>query len=116
MAIVIDFLCIAAVVVFIVDVSGFTDWWRGWVQRLLGVRKLVPLHPFDCSLCCTVWACAIYGWLNIGPSPLLFFGVACAAALTPAIGEAFTLVRSLLVAVLSYLTRLTDKFYKYGNN
>lgn len=115
MAIVIDFLCIAAVCVFVVDVSGFTQSWRGALKRWLGVRELVPLHPFDCSLCCTVWACLIYGWAHVRLTPVLLLAIAAAALLTPAIGEAYTLLRTFLVAVLSLLTRITEKLYNYGN-
>ena len=114
MAIVIDFLCIAAVCVFVVDVSGFTQSWRGALKRWLGVRELVPLHPFDCSLCCTVWACLIYGWVHVRLTPVLLLAIAAAALLTPAIGAAFTLVRTALGGALEALTKLAEKLYKIG--
>lgn len=114
MAIVIDFLCIAAVCVFVVDVSGFTQSWRGALKRWLGVRELVPLHPFDCSLCCTVWACLIYGWAHVRLTPVLLLAIAAAALLTPVIGAAFTLVRTALGGALEALTKLAEKLYKIG--
>ena len=114
MAIVIDFLCIAAVCVFVVDVSGFTQSWRGALKRWLGVRELVPLHPFDCSLCCTVWACLIYGWVHVRLTPALLLAIAAAALLTPVIGAAFTLVRTALGGALEALTKLAEKLYKIG--
>lgn len=114
MAIVIDFLCIAAVCVFVVDVSGFTQSWRGALKRWLGVRELVPLHPFDCSLCCTVWACLIYGWVHVRLTPVLLLAIAAAALLTPVIGAAFTLVRTALGGALEALTKLAEKLYKIG--
>lgn len=114
MAIVIDFLCIAAVCVFVVDVSGFTQSWRGALKRWLGVRELVPLHPFDCSLCCTVWACLIYGWAHVRLTPVLLLAIAAAALLTPVIGAAFTLIRTALGGALEALTRLAEKLYKIG--
>jgi len=114
MAIVIDFLCIAAVCVFVVDVSGFTQSWRGALKRWLGVRELVPLHPFDCSLCCTVWACLIYGWVHVRLTPVLLLAIAAAALLTPVIGAAFTLLRTALGGALEALTKLAEKLYKIG--
>lgn len=115
MAIVIDFLCIAAVCVFVVDLSGFTQWWRGGLTRVLGVRKLVPLHPFDCSLCLTWWCCL--AWLLFSPRAFTLEGVllaAAAALLTPEIGAAFTLVRTALGGALEALTKLAEKLYKIG--
>ena len=114
MAIVIDFFCIAALCVFVVDLSGFTQWWRGALTRVLGVRKLVPLHPFDCSLCCTVWACLIYGWAHVRLTPVLLLAIAAAALLTPEIGAAFTLLRTALGGALEALTKLAEKLYKIG--
>lgn len=116
MAIVTELLCIAAVCVFVVDVSGFTDWWRGALQRLTGVRQLVPLHPFDCSLCLTWWCCL--AWLLVRRVFTLEGVLFCAlcAALTPVIGAAFTLLRVALTSFLEWITRLTEKLYKHGNN
>lgn len=51
---------VAAIVVYIVDISGFTQSWRGGLARLLKVRELRPLPPFDCSKCMTWWICIIY--------------------------------------------------------
>lgn len=51
---------IAFIVVFIVDISGFTDAWRDGLARALKVQELRPLKPFDCSLCMTWWVCLLY--------------------------------------------------------
>lgn len=51
---------VAAIVVYIVDVSGFTQSWRDALARKLKVRELRPLKPFDCGQCMTWWACLIY--------------------------------------------------------
>lgn len=60
MSIYIQLLLVAAVVVYIVDLSGFTDSWRGALQRWLHIKVLGPVKPFDCSLCMTWWSCLIY--------------------------------------------------------
>lgn len=60
MSIYIDLLLLSVTVVYIVDLSGFTDAWRGGLARLLGVKALRPMPPFDCGKCATWWACVIY--------------------------------------------------------
>lgn len=65
-----NLLLLAFVVVYVVDLSGFTDSWRGILERMLHVKQLRQLKPFDCSLCMTFWTCNIYslcsGFWNIG--------------------------------------------------
>ena len=55
MNIYLQLLLLAAVVVYIVDLSGFTESWRGLLARLLGVHSLRPLKPFDCGQCMVWW-------------------------------------------------------------
>lgn len=52
-------LLVAAVVLYIVDLSGFTDSWRDALSRALGIKapnRLRALPPFDCGACLTWWA------------------------------------------------------------
>lgn len=49
----------ALVAVYVVDVSGFTDAWRGALARLLRVKVLRPLPPFDCGKCASFWTAII---------------------------------------------------------
>lgn len=62
MSIYTDLLLVAAVTIYIVDLSGFTDAWRGALARMMHIPEsnLRPLKPFDCSLCMTWWVCLIY--------------------------------------------------------
>lgn len=50
---------LAAIVVYIVDVSGFTQSWRDALARWLHIQHLRPLPPFDCGKCATFWAALI---------------------------------------------------------
>ena len=45
-----ELLLVAAIVVYIVDLSGFTQTWLGWLSKLLKgpVRQL---RPFSCGQC-----------------------------------------------------------------
>lgn len=62
MSIFTDLLLVAAVTIYIVDLSGFTDAWRSALARRMHIAEsnLRPLKPFDCSLCMTWWVCLIY--------------------------------------------------------
>lgn len=53
---------LAAIVVYIVGVSGFTHSWRNALARILGIREehMRPIKPFDCPACMTWWVCVIY--------------------------------------------------------
>lgn len=65
-------LLVACVVVYCVDLSGFTESWRNllarWLRKGAGEKwmhlqsgeDLKPLPPFDCGKCATWWACLIY--------------------------------------------------------
>lgn len=57
-----ELVTVAAIVVYIVGVSGFTQSWRGvlagWVH--LQEHQLRPLKPFDCPTCMVFWSCL--GW------------------------------------------------------
>ena len=50
---------VAAVTVYVVDVSGFTDSWRSLLARALHVKTLRPLPPFDCGKCASFWTAVI---------------------------------------------------------
>lgn len=60
MIIYIDLLLLAAVTIYIVDLSGFTDSWRSALAKWLKAKDLKPLKPFDCGQCMTWWVCIIY--------------------------------------------------------
>lgn len=55
-----ELLMVAAITIYIVDMSGFTDSWKTALARLLKAKALKPIRPFDCSLCMTWWICIIY--------------------------------------------------------
>lgn len=66
MSIYIELLLVAVVVIFIVDISGWTDTWLGWLSKFTtkyGRGPVRDLPPFTCSLCMTWWCCL--AWLLI---------------------------------------------------
>lgn len=60
---------VAAIVCYIVDISGFTEAWRSLLSRILKVKNLRPLPPFDCGQCMVFWVCLLYtillDWLSL---------------------------------------------------
>lgn len=55
----IDILILDLVVVWIVDLSGFTASWMGAVSRFIG-KPVRPIKPFACSLCMSWWTGIVY--------------------------------------------------------
>lgn len=60
MSIYVELLLLAVIVVYIVDLSGFTDSWRSLLAKALHVKALKPLPPFDCGQCMTWWSGLIF--------------------------------------------------------
>lgn len=88
-----DEIIVALVAVYIVDVSGFTESWREGLSRLLNVKRLRPLPPFDCGTCMAFWSPLLWSILA-GTFNLQSVAVACGCSLfaLPA-GQAMTLIR-----------------------
>lgn len=65
-----EYLAIAVIVCFVVDVSGFMNSLKWGLFKLMfgwnSEYKEFRLKPFDCSLCMTFWTCFIYGLLRSG--------------------------------------------------
>lgn len=58
----IDLLLVAAITIYIVDLSGFTESWRSALTRLLKAKELRSIKPFDCGQCMTWWVCIAYAF------------------------------------------------------
>ena len=61
MNIYLELLLVSAVVVYVVDLSGFTQSWKEGLASLLSGGRTSRLRwsgrPFSCSLCMTWWCC-----------------------------------------------------------
>lgn len=102
-ALYIDLTLLAAAVVYVVDVSGWTDSWRSALQRVLGVRQLRALPPFDCGKCATFWAGIIYALATRSFSFQVLAFVCALSLLSQPMGEAMTLLREALSAAIAKL-------------
>lgn len=113
MSIYIQMILLEVVVVFIIDLSGFTDTWKGWLGRWLGV-EVGSVRPFDCSTCSTWWACLVLllctgslSWATIAFAAVL-------AAFSKEVGAILTFARYALETALCGLNRILDKLNSYG--
>lgn len=98
-----DLLMVAFVTVYIVDLSGFTDSWRGAISRWLNIKSLRPLKPFDCSLCMTWWVCLVYAWVNWGMSIQIVAYCALLSFLSIPIGNAMIFIKEWLLWIIDKL-------------
>ena len=103
-----ELAALAAIVTYIVGVSGFTQSWRRALARLVHLREehLRPLPPFDCATCMTWWACL--AWALIRRDFTLWTVAASAAAslLSIPIQDFLLLVRE---GISSLFRKLFDK-------
>lgn len=72
MSIYTELLILSAVVCWVVDVSGWTDSWLGWLSKFTaryGRGPVRELKPFSCSQCMVWWCglvwCAVRGRFDL---------------------------------------------------
>lgn len=110
-----DLLMIAAVAVFIIDLSGVVQVFKGALGRWLGVT-VGSIKPFDCSLCITFWTGLAY---LLATHAFSIGGVAlvCAAALlTKPLNSLEGFVVYALMAFIAKLNEITDKIFLPRND
>ena len=95
MSIYLRLLLVAAVTIYIVDLSGFTQSWRSALARRMHINEtnLRPLKPFDCSLCMTWWVCLIYALIEGQLSLPVIAYSALLSFLSVPIGQAILFIR-----------------------
>ena len=91
-----DILLLSLVVIFIVDLSGFTEAWLAALSKWLG-RTVRSVKPFSCSLCMTWW-CGIVYLIVTGRFclPLIAY-VAGLAFLSGTISDLFIFIRETIL-------------------
>jgi len=108
MNIYLQLLLLAAVVVYVVDLSGFTDWWLSRLSRFTVRRHYPPvksLRPFSCSLC-MVWWCGIsFAWLHGQLTIPVLAYVAGLSFLSITLSELFIFLRETLTGFIARLNR-----------
>ena len=88
-----------AVVVILVDMSGFFDEVKDRLRRWLGIKGQISLKPFDCSFCMYHWT-ALVVMLCLGRLNLATYTAICVGCLMTGT------VRGLFSAILDLFSRL----------
>lgn len=104
----IDLLLIAAITIFIVDLSGFTEAWRSALTRLINAKDLKPIRPFDCSLCMTWWVCIIYALCTGSFSLPILAYIATLSFLSIPLGQLFIFIREGMTFLLNKMMQWYD--------
>lgn len=100
-----ELLIISALVIYIVDLSGFTDSWKNFLFRHFKTNTK-NMKPFDCSLCMTWWVGLIYLAFS-GQFTLPMIGmVAALSYLSYPIGQVFIFIHEGINFIIDKLTGL----------
>lgn len=103
-----ELLLLAAIVVFIVDISGIVETLKSAVGRWLGIR-IERLKPFDCSLCMVWWCGLLYLWIVGRFSLLPIAVVALLATFSLQISGILQVARGLVQWVIDAVLDAIDK-------
>ena len=109
----INLILIAAIVVFIVDISGAVDSLKSGLKWILTKGKMKDsdyrLKPFDCSLCQIFW-CGIIYLLVIGEFTLPYFAFVCLlACFSGIIKNSILLVEDIITTIIQLIYKLIEK-------
>jgi hypothetical protein len=104
----IDLLLIAAITIYIVDLSGFTESWRAALARWLKAKELKALKPFDCGQCMTWWVGIIYS-LCVGEFslPILAY-IAALSFLSIPMQQVFIFIREGMIFLINKMMTWYD--------
>lgn len=107
-----NLMSITVLTAYIIDLSGFTDTWKGWLGRWLGC-EVGRVRPIDCSLCMTWWLGIIYLLCTQSVTLPNIAIVAGFSFMASPIGQALILAKELIVAVIGLAHKLIDKLWQY---
>lgn len=101
---VIDLTMYAFIVVFIVDLSGFTDTWLNFLSGWTG-KRIVELKPFSCSLCMVFWLGLLRCWLTVGLNLYTVTLVCLLSFLSGPMGQILLLMREAINKIINSIGR-----------
>lgn len=111
MNIYLQLLLLAAIVVYVVDLSGFTDTWLGWLSRFTtrhGYPPVKRLRPFSCSLCMTWWCGLAWAYFQNALSLPVVAYVAGLSFFSLTLYELLIFTREGLLAILRKMEQWID--------
>lgn len=95
-----DLILIALVVIYIVDLSGFSDTLLTFVSTWKG-RRVTELKPFTCSLCMVWWVCLAYLLMSAKSSLPMVAVSALLSFLSAPIGQLLFLIREAFNSIIN---------------
>lgn len=99
--ILINLLLISTILVFIIDLSGFTQSVQSFLKKWLKTNKDIVIKPFMCSLCMTFWAGIIYALIMHSLTiPILAF-ICLLSFMTPVIKDILKLIQDFIIAIIN---------------
>ena len=112
--VIINLTLIAAIVVFIVDISGAVDSLKSGLKWILTKGKMknsdYQLKPLDCSMCLTFWSGIIYILItNNFTLPYLAF-VCLLACFSGIIKNSILLVEDIITTIIKLIYKLLDRY------
>lgn len=107
-----ELLCIAVILVFGIDLSGFVDEFSEWIWKKMYPKVKytdwrIP-KPFSCSLCATFWVGLIYLLVTGTFSLYMALYVCLLSFLTPVIGSTLLLLKDGLIWLVNTLYKLIN--------
>lgn len=97
-------------IVYIVDLSGFTDTWKEWLSKILTKGKITTsnysFRPFSCSLCMTFWCGLIYLFVTNSFTIPMFGYVCLMSYLSDYIRQTILVMEHILNKIITYLSQL----------
>ena len=100
-----ELLLISALVIYIVDLSGFTTSWKNFLFRHFKTNTR-DMRPWDCSLCMTWWTGLIYLAISGQFTLPMIAMVATLSYLSYPIGQIFIFIKEGLNFLIDKLTGL----------
>lgn len=102
---IIDLLWVASIIIYIVDLSGWTETLLAFISHYTG-KRVTSFKPFTCSLCMVWWAGLIY-LLIVGAFTLPYIAmVALLSFLSVPLGQLLILIREALNKAIDKLFSL----------
>ena len=108
MSIYLSLLLLWAVVVYVVDLSGWTATWLKWLSRFTaryGLPAVKELRPFSCSLCLTFWLGIVYAVLRKDFTLPVLAYICGLSFLSITLRELFIFIRETLTNWIAKLNR-----------
>ena len=99
--ILINLLLISAILVFIIDLSGFTQSVQTFLKKWLKTSKDIVIKPFMCSLCMTFWTGIIYALIMHSLTIPILAYICLLSFLTPVIKDILKLIQDFIIAVIN---------------